>query len=817
MDLPTQPAGTEGPLRGVIKQDYNNSLTAPTNIVQTLTAARAIYEQVRLDNLKRLELFASIEGLIQGNPPYDPLELEQAGLSHVANFNNLDGTSRYEKGALAFWNLLDATEYLAKFEFYDENNPEFQGYADILARNFDKVVREWKSFVRHFCCFTGQLIKFGYTALMWPDERDWRWEPIETARLFLPNQCSTDTNLITSIFIESVFTVQYLWAVYEEFKDKKKDESPWNMDALKSFLVFRANTWLKTASNSQITDIFQLQQRIQNGDTTLNWVYTDEVRLITLFQKEYSGKISHYIFSRFDPAPAAPTGSSGFLYSVDDQYDSLDRAFALFTANPDKFTVHSNLGLGHKIFAPCQATMQVDNDIVNMTRLSSTPFISSPNLGGRDFEPIVVRPGVPTNIGGAQFVQNNLGANIEQLVGANNYLLGKLTRNLVNSGDDPEFPDTHKGSQSDRQAQRQDYREQGVLKNNIAHFYTQFDHVLENMLYLMQNSKKEYPGYDEAERWKTLCINQGVPEILFEVDREGKSKYFCIKASRVAGDGSTLGLMNGLQNVSPFAGGFSAEGSRNFLKDIVRTGMGADYVSRYLGKSEPDESAGGASLAQVENIVMKGGESPTFSPDNEQRSHILSHIELAKYVINLRTQQQMSAVDADKIFTNLIPHLGEHIQFTARNPLQQNFLGQVIEPWKEIQTYAELNRKNARNELEAELRKRQEQEQKTQKVLTDEEIATMKAIGNEKRADYKVVKQVERADKANETRGEVQKEDVIRKNDTKRLQVTLDANNKRLKTELENQAPEPEDLPTPQLRQEIATLTGNTPSPSDFE
>lgn len=803
---PAQPPTTTGVIRGVIAQTGENSIIAPTNLVQTVYAARSSYEYIRLQNLSRMELFAAIEGVIQGNPPYDPTELAQNGLGHIANFNNGDATAQYEKGALVYWNLLNFTEFLAKFTFYDTTDPDSLEYAEIMARNFDLVVREWPSFIRHFCCLSAQLVKFGYTALMWPDERDWRWKPIETARLFFPDQVSTDEELLTLIYVESNFTVQYLYQVYEQFKDKPADKSPWNCEVLASYLLYRANRWGAGNTSGTFTSVLNmmdLQTMVQNNDVFINWFYSDEVRLVTLLQQEYTGKYSHYIFDRFF-TQVGGSGTDGFLFFISEQYDSLSEAFALFTASPGVFTIHSNRGLGHKIFAPCQATMQLDCDIVNMARLSSTPFIETPNIGASNFESITVRPGVPTIIGGAKFAQNNLGSNISQLVGANGYLLNKLQNNLTNSGSDPQFPDSNVGSISDSQARRQDYREQGVLKNSIAHFYTTWDRVLQTMLKKGSNSKVGYPGHDTFRKWKELCIEQGVPEVIFSKNKDGDFKYFFIKASRVAGDGSTLGLMTGLQTVAPFAGEFTAKGGKQYARDTVRTALGPDYVAAYLGNEEPDEMAGGASLAQLENNAMQQGQPARFSPDNEQRPHIVTHFQLGKQLVEARMQEQMTATDADHVFSVLMPHLGEHIQFTAKSPLQAGFIASIKDEWNQLRNYAQLNRKNAEAEQKAALEQQQKDAEATQQVMSDEQRKDFQAQKAEARSDYKVQAQVERADKANETRAEVQKTKIERDSANQNLKVRLDAANKAEEVALDAAA-------------ELERMGGATISPTDIE
>ena len=109
--------------------------------------------------------------------------------------------------------------------------------------------------------------------------------------------------------------------------------------------------------------------------------------------------------------------------------------------------------------------------MVDMARLSSTPFLKGLSVGSRDFEAIRVIPGVPTNIGSAEFVQTNFGANINQLIGLSQYMSSKIQFNAANAGDDPSMPDMDKGSISPTEVRTRSYKEFGVLKNNIAHFY----------------------------------------------------------------------------------------------------------------------------------------------------------------------------------------------------------------------------------------------------------------------------------------------------------------------------------------------------------
>lgn len=814
--LPPLPSSTNDFIRGVIVQKEEGVLEAPQNIIQTTAGARAIYYQYRQEHLPRIQLYSEIEGLIAGNPPYNPLDLDQHRLSHLSNFNNLDARALYEKAALAYWNLLNEAQYLAKFELAIPT-PDATVYAETLARHFNDVVRDWPSFNVVFNTLAGQLVRFGISPVLWPDERDWRWRTIELSRFFVEDQAQSDIEQVTRIFVESIFTVQYLYEVYETFShllDKGKiDETkwdytvcPWNLIELSKLLLYKANTTAKTDYNDLVIDMMDLQRRVQNRDLSLNAIFSDDLRIVTMLSKEYDGKISHYMFDRiFD--------SGNFLFFVDRQYKCMQEGLVIFTASPGEFTIHSNRGLGHKIFAGCQAMMQLDCSIVDMSRMAATPLLSAPQTSTKDFEPIRFYPGVATNIGSAIFQENTIGANINQLIGASRYIMQKLQFNTANSGDDPANPDADQGSLSAPQARMKAYKEFSVLKNNIAHFYTLFDIVIKNMVIKMLNSKKGYPGYEYAVEWKERCINDGVPEQIFSTKDEGfygLPSHMRVKASRVVGDGSVAGKILALETMAPYMGGFGAKAHNTFNRQITEAALGPDQVLAYMGDAQdPDEVSGGASLAGVENAIMQNGQSPVFSLDNEQRAHFVTHLALGNNIIRQIKQQQLTTVEAEKQFTVLMPHMQEHFQALSQAPFNQSFVEQMKAPWKELQQYAILNQKNAQNELEANIRKQQEQQAQTQQTLSDEQLKNLKTQGDIKRSDLKVQSQVERAKEANTNRAEVMRE----KNQ-------LDAANQRQKNILDHQAKTLQQQtaataaePLPNLRQDLENMSGGLAEP----
>lgn len=796
--------GAQDAIRGQITPENDGSITSPDNIIKTIQAARAVYYKYRSEHIKRIELYSRIEGLLAGNPPYSPAELQKHGLLHIANFNTLDGRALYERGALAYWNLLNQTETLVKFSLHypDEKgkDPILSTFSDILATNFDYVVRRWSSFNTLMNMLSAQLVKFGVSPVLWPDERDWRWRVIDLPKFFVTDQAQSDIEQMTAVCVESLFTVQYLFEVYDQYKDTPAKDSPWDTNELAKLLLHLANSNAKTTY--EFIDVMDLQRRLQNGDLSYDALFSDSIRIVSLLYKEYDGGISHYMFHRnFD--------NGNFLYFADRQYKNIQEALVIFTASPGEFTIHSNRGLGHKIFSMTQAMNQLDCSMVDMARLSSTPFLKGLSVGSRDFEQIRVMPGVPTNIGTAEFVQTNFGANINQLIGLSQYITQKLQYNAANSGDDPSLPDADKGSISNVQARMQSYKEFGVLKNNIAHFYNLFDQVIVNMVVKMLHSKEGYPGYEYAKEWKQRCIDQGVPKEIFDTKDPGLNRlprHIDVKASRCAGDGSTLARIMGLQELMAIAPDFGPREAMEYRRQWIMATMGPEYVSTFMQSSDDaDEMAGGASLAGVENAVMQMGQSAIFSRDNEHRSHLVTHLALATNTIQMIQQQQSDPIAADKIFTVLVPHLEEHFNAIINSPFSQGFIGKVKSSVRQVSEYARLNRKNAGRMLQAQVKEQQAQQEQQQKVMSEEELKNMQVQNEEKRKDVKVASQVQRAKEASDTRATIMREKVQRDAENNRLKIQLDSTNKVKENSLAEN------------RQALVDMQGQTPAPYDIE
>lgn len=815
-------------MRGFLEPTSDGGVKAPDNILLTVAAAYNQYINLKTNSTATNLEYAAIDGMIAGNPPYDQNELDANGLSHITNYNNFRGRANYEKSCLAYWNLINSTQVYVKIVLAGKS-PEMPEYANTMARHYSDVTKEWPDFAPNFNLLGSQLVRYGKCPLIFPHEESPLWEVVDLSKFYLPPLTQSFMTKLSNCAVETTYTLQDLYVIYKNIANN--EGGPWNKKAIADYLLFRANTIRGVGSNTDqqvFPDFVTLERALSNGDSLINQFYTDNVVLVNMYQKEYDNKISHYIFSADFYNSSTPNqwdGKNDFLYFVDRQYKSIEEAIIIFTASPGEWTIGGSIGVGQKMFAPMTAINMLECNTVDMAKMSSSPLVRSLATGGREMSAIRIYPGVFCDIGASEFVPNTLGANIEQIVGAAQYLTSGIDMNSINSGDDPSVPDRQQGSISASQAKSKDYKEFGSLKNSVAHFYNTFDKPVRisfiRMLELV-HSKKEVAGHELAKEWYRRCIEDGVPEVLFDTANKGLNglprQFRSVRASRVAGDGSTLARIMGLESLNIIAPTFNERQMQAWKRNWVEATQGADYVQEFAGDEIGDETSGGASLAQQEDNSMSIGKPALFSADNDQPAHADKHLAACAEIVQAVSQQQMSPVDANKIMEKEIPHLTEHLQYMAKAPLfYKSTLDRVEEPYKQLLQWAKLNKANAEKMIAAALKKQQEDQAATQEVMTDAQRKDFVAQKDVARADYKVQQQVERAKEANVTRGTVMKEKVQSDADIKRLKTELDADVKRNATAIGREQTQLENTGINELSNELAGLTGSTPSTIDFE
>lgn len=773
-------------IAGITEDD--GDIEAPVRTIPTAQAALNIYKRLRDNNLRRIGAYQKIQGMLDGNPPYNPQRMIKEGLTDMCNVNWKDGEALYRSAALAYWSLFNQVEFIADFKVtlddekktvpvsekqfqqmqgqlgqqgekplpynpseglgegagytpegkkaHDAQNAE---YGRILSEEWNRVIRSWPSFNKRMNFHQGELLKFGLSAIIWADERDWRFTPVSVRNFLVPDQTENDIERIELVCIEKSYSARYLWDVYE--RSKRNRNGVWNAKVLGELLVRLANVNDMSPYNSSTVDVLTLQNRLRSGDLYYDAIYNDDIRLVSIFVKEYDDdKFSHIIIH-------PDVLLEDFLYFNYKQYSSLSEAFTYFTFSPGEEKLHSNKGLGHSIFAAVEAITQLDCSLLDQAKRGGSLLLRSNPGRGADDRQIKFVPGGIIDVGESEVAQNTLGANVQAIAETSRYFKQKILENNNISGFDSSSPD--RDAQQATVAQMQITREARIQRNVISHYYDGLDKFFREIVRKMLKSKPTYPGYEYVKSWKDSCIKRGVPKEVFEFGEDltpdGLPYHLNVQATRSAGSGSQAADMLEMQFIMNLLPQLGTRGRVAAMQDYIAAARGWRYKDRYMPVDDRDDQpTGHDTIASLENNQLSDGKQVQVSPDNNHLIHAKNHIRLMQEWRKMYEENPDSMYEGesllqkvDSVFEVTGPHFIKHLLILSQDPINKAAYQQMNSQWADLANFGDMIRNNAEAQREADMQRAQEAQalqQQQQMMMTPEQV---KARGLVQVADMK--------------------------------------------------------------------------------
>lgn len=786
----------QGAMDGVTSID--DEPTAPIRAIPTAEAALSIYKRLRDNNLKRVGAYQKIQGMLDGNPPYNPRRMIKEGLTDMCNVNWKDGEALYRSAALAYWSLFNQVEFIADFKVtLEDNEPLAEGagytpdadaqntmsaqmpkmhqtedmmsqlpaqrtsitqaarksalannaeYGKILSEEWNNVIRSWPSFNKRMNFHQGELLKFGLNAIIWPDERDWRFTPISVRNFIVPDQTENDIERIDLICIEKSYSARYLWDVYE--KNKNSKNGVWNAEVLGDLLVRLANISDMSPYRSDLADPLTLQNRLRSGDLYYDALYNDDIRLISIFVKEYDDdKFSHIMIH-------PDLMLEDFLYFNYKQYSNITEAFTYFTFSPGEEKIHSNKGLGHSIFAAVEAITQLDCSLLDQAKRGGSLLLRSNPGRGADDRQIKFVPGGIIDIGESEIAQNTLGANVEAIAETSKYFRQKILENNNISGFDSSSPD--RNYQQSTVAQMQITREARIQRNVISHYYDSLDRFFREIVRKMLLSKPSYPGYEYVKTWKNACIKRGVPKEVFEMGEDltpdGLPVHLSVSATRSAGSGSQAADIMEMQLIMNLLPQLGTRGRIAAMQDYIAAARGWRYKDRYMPSDDRDnQPTGHDTIASLENNQLSEGKQVTVSPDNNHLIHAQNHLRMMQDWMQMYQQDSSAMYEGQtllqkvhEVFSAAGPHFVKHLLILSQDPVNKQAYQEMNAQWNAVANFGDMIANNAMKQREADMKRAQEAqmlEQQQREMNTPEQI---KARGLVQVQDMKAQADIER-------------------------------------------------------------------------
>ncbi len=649
--------------------------------VGDVSSAHSIYTKMRRNHDEREKGFALIENQINGGRPYDPKKLAEQGQSWRANFNFGDAASALEQAQVAYWRLLHDTSNLINIEIHSDH-PDKDRWAQTITHNFNRFIDDWgDGYVLNYLQFSRNHLLYGVGPVIFPDRETPRWKPIRTNDVLVPERAPASSSGQDLLIIEEELSISELWGRIRTEKDKEASTARgWKIDPVKKLLHFTINNSQKSHND----DWVKVEDRIRNKSTELAQEHGN-IEVVTLYVKEWDGKISKMIFSdHFEEA--------GFIFDDhetafrgEDISDDISMVF--FEVGNGLF--HSVRGFGYKNYQTSIAQNRLKCKVLDRCTIEGLNFRDN-SEGQRTTLPI-------TNMGAYNIVPKDL----EQLP---NYPGSSTIGDALGMIQDTVNWNNARYRDQSTQIEQSNTATQARI---LANLQSQVE-VSNSTLYLKQFAKnimakqlerlmrKGNPDPDAVTFRERCLVKDIIPEEAFH------TMEYTIGTG--ADPGKTSAALQAeityqlMQGNSPYVDQYSA------YEGYLESTLGASSVKRYLKPEDQLEDKGAIRLAQLENTSLGDGVPIEVTQRDDHVLHIATHMEPLMAIVgtaqtieegqigmpaNTGMPQQPSLSQEQMIaLETTLPHIEMHLQFLEMDEFKKEQFQQLSAQFKQLASTA---------------------------------------------------------------------------------------------------------------------------------
>ena len=700
-------------------QTLSESGRAPASRIKDSKAAYLLFNSIKENDSTAASYRCQIQGLIDGNPPYQFSELKKQGQAWRSNVNFREAESIIETNAASIWELdMEVPRLInVKCEYSDQQRPGIN-YSDIIEQEYTRAVTAWPDYFFNRMLCTKEMLVTGIGPMFWPDQYDWRPKAAKRASLLVPAESKSTIGELELIGFRHTYQAHELYAKIKD--DESRDiakAAGWNTDLIKEVIIKSARTTEPAEGKFQTTVFEAIQQKLKNNDLASSQNDCSPIRVIQLLVKEFNGKVSRHMIYEDEELP-------GFLYTGQDEYEGMEHAICLFIWNIGDGYYKSIKGLGHRIFPHVELSNRFINTTVDGASMTSS-FILEPSGSSQQqinllrLGPITVLPS------GFRAIQHSFAPDLTKLIGVRNMLHQILNNNTGVYKKQLEGPD--RPERTATEVQTEERKSAKLEKNQINIHYLHLDALHQEMF--RRISKKDYPkeaaGYKEAKEFQKRCRDKGVPDEAWG--------DVTVTAMRAIGFGSATMHDMVTKEVLSMAPALDEIGRRNAVRDRLAALVGYTMVDRYSPEAGRDQiPTSEHSLAMLENNDIMAGQQVVVGVDQPHAIHWIVHIpmmmKLAKAFIE---QPQMMNLQVAIPAMNIgLMHLTGHLQELAKDPSRKGQVEQMQEQLDQLGKVFQSMQKMAQQQAkqqQAQQQEQQQQVQQAQQVLQDREVQTRMA------------------------------------------------------------------------------------------
>lgn len=680
-----------------------------------------------------------IQGIIDGNAPWSHGTLRAKGQGHRTSLNVREAEGNVEAAKIPYYDLVFEVPRFANINLdFDFIDPEVNFmWSEIWSEEFTKMLRRWRGFDSLIQLHQYQMVVYGLGPIFWPHSVDWRPQAGKAGRILVPDRTRADVDRFDRMVILHSYSADELWRHVKGKQDLKDATAQgWNPELCKEEIMRVGKHAFGPTSEWKWDD---WQTAFRNGDLYTSF-RCEDVPVASLYVKEFSGKISHYIVTIDNTKDASDILTQtqlqallqenestddievGYLFKAREKYESFAEIVCPFfyDVGPDG-TMHSIKGLGPKIYDFCDVSNRMTSQMIDGAILGSGVAVEAQDANALSETQVALFGGVAVFAPGLKVVQTRIAEALNGALAVRRDLQNTLQSNTG------QYRQRVSGEQQEPtlgQAQLNAQQQAMLSKGSVNRYYVSLNGFYKEILrrILLEEVTESTPGGKEALAFRKACIRRGFPEeyMTFDHVQDVEAVPSLGYGSPQMRDISSQALMQLLPMMDE-----TARNTALRLRVCAIPGLGQQAADVFFPsvkqKGFPEDHA---ALATLENNDLNeiGGKVLVTAQQNHP-THFQIHFADAMGDLKGLQQGALPLPQALIRLENKGPHMKQHLDKFAQDPSRKGQVKQFSDAW--------LNLSKVTDKLKAQAAQQQANQPPQQPQLDPETMTALEKVHGE--------------------------------------------------------------------------------------
>jgi len=716
-------------------ESLSESGQPPESRLSSSAEVKELVEQmVRADNA-RSNVRAKVQGLVDGNSPYNKNELRRTGQSYRTNVNFREAEGFLSLALSAFYDVFSETPSYATVRLNYGDANEAEQYSRIVTEEFDRLQKMDDDFDYLIQLSQHEMVMFGNGPVIFEDTADWRCKAIKASDLLVPEGTKSNINEWTVAVVRSTYQVHELYGFIRN--PEAAATMGWNLQTTRKSIMEAAPEDM----NGRRDNWEYYQAQLRNNDLTYS-AKCDVIRAAHVFYREFpdddhpEGAISHCMIDE-------RSDGKQFMFRKVKRYDNWRQAIHCLYYDKGTGSHHSVKGMGQKMYSAMELKNRLRCATVDAAFVRSQIMIQATTPDALN-KANVIQQGPFSMLGtGWSVVQTSSPGVLDATMAVEKDLEGLIQGNMSQYR---QRPDKGGNPRTATEIQAITAQQSSLGKTQLNRYYEQLD-ALFTERYRRASSPsltKDVPGGREALEFVKRCVDRGVP-------KEALPKIDWVKATRTAGQGSALQRQAVMNDMLSLVTMLPDTGREAVLQDYIASKVGQQMVERYKPVQENDISKQEQEQeAAVENSVMTLGASIPVTGVDSHVVHAQSHLQFGVQAAE-SVQEGGGPNEVAATLQTLLPHVAQHLQHLEVDPTRKDIVKILTNQAEQLAKITEQLISDIQSQQEQEQAAMQEQQAAQEEAMAvqggndpKEQLAQARFEREEARRDTKVQADIKR-------------------------------------------------------------------------